>query len=298
MKSKEKILIDLHMHTVHSDGTNSVVEMLKKAKELNLEVISFTDHDNVDSYNDLEQIKIEEYYRGKIIVGVEFTTLFLGHTIEILGYGCDYKIIDKALKNFYTPKFKAKDHKYQMLLLAKNIKTMGLTFDFSNKDNCKDFHSFYEELIRHPENYNLVKDDLLANFRNFLRKGYANPCSELYINKENSYLKIDKIVDLIHSSGGKAFLAHPFVYQFKDTKNMLDKIFDSAKIEGIECFYSSFSNEQTNFLLKYAAENNLLISGGSDYHGALRPQVSMGKGVGNLNIKKSIINNWDIYFFN
>ena len=71
-------MIDLHMHTIYSDGTDSVEELLKKANALNLDIISITDHDSCDAYYELEKCNVNDYYKGKIIVGCEFTTSFDG----------------------------------------------------------------------------------------------------------------------------------------------------------------------------------------------------------------------------
>ena len=64
-------MIDLHMHSTNSDGTDSVIDLLKKAEEKNLDYISITDHDTCNGYDELEKIDVKEYYNGKIIPGIE-----------------------------------------------------------------------------------------------------------------------------------------------------------------------------------------------------------------------------------
>ena len=64
------------MHTTYSDGTDSVVELLEKAEKANLEVISITDHNSCMSYFEMDNIDINELYKGSIILGCEFTTTF------------------------------------------------------------------------------------------------------------------------------------------------------------------------------------------------------------------------------
>ena len=95
-------MIDLHIHTTHSDGTDTIKQVLIKANELDLEVISFTDHNTCIVYEELEKINISKLYKGKIIVGCEFTTSFNNKIIEILGYGFNYKEISKFLNQFYN----------------------------------------------------------------------------------------------------------------------------------------------------------------------------------------------------
>ena len=67
---------------------------------------------------------------------------------------------------------------------------------------------------------------------------------------------------------------------------------DNYNINGIECYYTTFSNEQSSFLLNICKENNLLVSGGSDYHGTFKPNVELGIGFGNLEVPDVILNNW------
>ena len=85
-------MIDLHMHTVYSDGTNTCKEILEKAKKNNLSYISITDHNNCGVYKELVNPEIRNIFKGKIIRGVELNTKILGIPIEILGYDVDTEI--------------------------------------------------------------------------------------------------------------------------------------------------------------------------------------------------------------
>ena len=83
-------MIDLHLHTKHSDGTDSVKELLENVENANLDIISITDHDSVDAYFELEDDNLRKIFSGKIITGVEMKTHYNGIPIEVLGYGVDY----------------------------------------------------------------------------------------------------------------------------------------------------------------------------------------------------------------
>lgn len=90
---------------------------------------------------------------------------------------------------------------------------------------------------------------------------------------------------------GKVFLPH--IFEYKDnSKKILDFILDNYSIDGIECYYTTFSKEQSDFLLNICNEKNFLISGGSDYHGTFKPNVELGTGLGNLSVPENILNNW------
>lgn len=77
-------MIDLHMHTKYSDGSDSCIEILEKVQDRKLNVISITDHNTALAYEELEKIDIEKYYKGKIISGIELNTKVLNIPIEIL----------------------------------------------------------------------------------------------------------------------------------------------------------------------------------------------------------------------
>ena len=99
-----------------------------------------------------------------------------------------------------------------------------------------------------------------------------------------------EVIDIIHKAGGKAFLAHPFEYKFKDTIGFINDLRKEKELDGIECFHPSANQEQRNILVDYAKSNNLYISGGSDYHGSPKPYIEIGIGRGDLNISKEILN--------
>lgn len=101
-----------------------------------------------------------------------------------------------------------------------------------------------------------------------------------------------EVIDIIHKAGGKAFLAHPFEYKFKDTIGFINDLRKEKELDGIECFHPSANQEQRNILVDYAKSNNLYISGGSDYHGSPKPdiEIGIGRGRGDLSISKEILN--------
>ena len=96
---------------------------------------------------------------------------------------------------------------------------------------------------------------------------------------------------MIHSAGGIVFLAHPYEYSTNITDN-LQSIIDNFKLDGLECYYSTFTEAQTNRLLELCKKNNLYVSGGSDYHGAKRAGVNIGTGKGNLCVDENRCGLW------
>ena len=292
-------MIDLHMHTTYSDGTDTVKELLEKAESLGLEVISITDHNTCKAYYEMENFNVKEMYKGDILVGCEFTTSFDNRLIEVLGYGFDYKNINKYLEEFYSDELVNKRTNILYNRLLDKIKELDLEFHLERVRDKKFKNEFfergiYEELVKYENNKEKLKEDVWASFSNFYRKGLTNPKSKLFINHAEFKPSIKEIVKLIHENDGIAFLAHPYQYKFTDTENFLDKLYNEVALDGVECFYTTFSEEQTNYLLDFAKERNLLISGGSDYHGTNKENHNLGIGRGNLKISKDIISNYNI----
>lgn len=290
-------MIDLHMHSVYSDGDKTVEEMLKMCEDKKLEYISITDHNTCAAYKD-KNILNNNIFSGKIIKGVEMNATFENKNIEILGYNIkEPKIIEDWSKKFFSDEVLRKQQEDSKNKLLRICDRKGLIYDESaiKKDiPLTDYITIYiyKELIRHEENYKILGE--FANSLNlFIRKGLMNPESEYYTGSDDILKPNYKdVINIIHEAGGLAFLAHPFEYRFNDTIDFIDKLRNQKELDGIECFHPSANEKEMNILLEYARKNNLYISGGSDYHGKKKPDVEIAIGKGNLNIEKEYVKEW------
>lgn len=291
-------MIDLHIHTNNSDGTDTVIQLLNKAESLNLEYISITDHDNCNAYQELEKINISDYFSGKIIPGIEIKCTYKKRTIEVLGYKINTEKMNNWLREFYKDKQRdILQTKYFNLLYSK-CKKMGLKL--SEKDSIewnpqKDWASFtiYSDLKKYEENRNIMPEDMWEEFSGFNRKYCNNPNHILYIDKSEDYPTLEQTIQAIKECGGLVFMPHLFIYKWVENKeNFIRELVDDYDIDGLECYYTDFTNEQTEFILNLCNEKHLYKSGGSDYHGLNKEKISLAKGYGNLNINKEIIKNW------
>ena len=96
---------------------------------------------------------------------------------------------------------------------------------------------------------------------------------------------------MVHQSGGLAFLAHTFAYS-PNIASELQNIIDNYALDGLECFYTTFTREQSNYLVNLCKEQNLFMSGGSDFHGTRKVNHNLGVGRGNLNIDEKVVESW------
>lgn len=293
-------MIDLHIHSTNSDGSKTVKEILTEAQNLGLTTISLTDHETCGAYNELERINIKDYFKGNIINGIELKSQYKDIVLDILGYGIDYKEMSKYLEECYKGMTREKIQESQLKEFYKIGLKNKLTLrpiDELNWDRTRDWASivFYNEIKSHLENKSKVPSDLWEDFKNFKNNHYHIKGNTFYINMAKDYPKIEKIIDIIHQSGGKAFIAH--IYQYKEIENKileLKEIISKYSIDGIECYHSIFSNSESEKLQKFAKSHNLLISGGSDYHGINKPDISLGIGKGNLEVPDKILVDWNL----
>ena len=145
--------------------------------------------------------------------------------------------------------------------------------------------------INNVEYAKYIDEDAWKNSNIFYRKYMSNPDTLFYINMDDVLPSFEKASKIIKEAGGLVFIPHIFEYR-DNSEKILEYILSHYKIDGIECYYTTFTEEQTERLLNICKEKNLLISGGSDYHGKNKVGVEMGIGKGNLKIENNIIENW------
>lgn len=289
-------MIDLHIHTKYSDGTSEVLEILKMAEEKHLEYISITDHNSCMAYKELENIDIKKYYSGKIITGVELNTSINGINIELLGYGIDTKYIQEKLKTMYiTAKERNEIEKDQLIQRCNDLKIE--LEDPEMKYFDEQIHKYYstyllEQIKKNPINKkHFLSRESWEDAMKFYRKEMCNEKSKFYIDNTKLYPSIEEVIELIKQANGLVFVPHIYIYGEK-SEIVFKNIINNYKVDGFECFHSKFTKEQSQEILKYAKENNYYISGGSDYHGKVKPEIKIGEGKDNLNINKEIILPW------
>lgn len=292
-------MVDMHIHTVYSDGTKTVEEVLKICEEKKLEYVSITDHNTCLQYED-ETLKYNNIFSGKIIKGAEMNATFQNKNIEVLAYDIkETQIIEDWSQKFFSEKILRNKQNEEKRKFLEICDKKGLIYDESKIEkniSLTDYITIYiyYELIRHEENFDILGEEYVKSLNAFIRKELMNPESEFYTGINDIPKPMYKdVVDIIHKAGGKVFLAHPFEYRFSDTINFINELRKERELDGIECFHPSSAEDNKNeILLDYARHNKLYISGGSDYHGSKKPDIEIGTGRGNLHIEKNFIEEW------
>ncbi|WP_238884065.1 PHP domain-containing protein [Clostridium sp. YIM B02551] len=285
-------MIDLHIHTTTSDGSDEPKDILIKAQKLGLKYISITDHDSIGAYTKLKDINIHDYYDGKLIPGCEFSAVHNGKPIEILGYGIDFEVINSSGivsdENFY-----ARENSYlnKMKEICRNL-NIKYSEDLSIKGKYFATQMLHADIRKYPENEKHFHKDIWENLNAFYRTCVNNPDSPFFLDQMKDYLTVNEAADLIKKAGGKSFLAHLYGYFVEDHVEFLNSIVSLNALDGIECYHSLHSIERTRYLLNYCREHNIYSSGGSDYHGKLKPNVKMGESIADTNIPYDILAPW------
>lgn len=257
MKANKRV--DLHLHTTASDGSDTPCELIRKAKEAGIEVISITDHDTIVGLAEA----IGQRKNGvKIITGIEFSCCFFGvggFDCHILGYGFDPE---------HPKLLSAITHGRQMRLAKLGARLMYLKNVFGIE--------FTEDEIGWLHSLNSVARPHLAQL--IIKRGLADSVAEAF----DKYLKVDgfpddridagEAIDAILAAGGIPVYAHPLG---GEREARLDPDELSRRVgallplglKGLECLYSRYSVKESELLISLARKHDLLVSGGSDYHG-------------------------------
>lgn len=287
-------MVDLHTHTSYSDGTYTVKELLKEAEKTGVTMLSITDHDKVDAHLEMKEFNVKEYYTGKIIVGTEFSMAYEGKRMELLGYGFDISKVKPWLDKNYSKEKLLNDNVMEFneiynICIEKGVKVTE-NLEYIPTDYPVD--TIYYDIIKYEENKKFFTDEEWTNIDVFWRKCSNNKDFILYWDFSKRIPQAKEVSDLIRSAGGKVFIAHLFKYQTNNHIELLNHLVKDNIIDGVEVYYSAFTNEQIAELEKYCKKYNLLISAGTDFHGLKKPDRKIGIGFGNMNVKEEVVKNW------
>ena len=148
-----------------------------------------------------------------------------------------------------------------------------------------------KEITKHKENKKLLSEYAWNSSKIFYRQYMSDPKTNLYVEMDDLVPDFETACNLIRKARGLVFIPHIYEYK-KNSETILKHILQNYKIDGIECYYTTFTEAQHKKLLNICKEHNLFISGGSDFHGTIRPDVDIGIGHGNMQIPNEILDSW------
>lgn len=276
--------IDLHVHSNCSDGSCTPEELVELAIQNDLVAFALTDHDTVEGVE--RAMKAAEERHIQVIPGVELSCEYeispsRKKEIHILGYNLDYNQPELC----ETLDAVAKERDDRNRKMCENLNRDGYPID-------------YESLMERFKNTIVTR----AHFARFLMEKGAIPSIDSAFKKilaqdgpyfvMRKYLTPERGIELIKKAGGIPVLAHPLLYKMSVTElhNLLTEL-KGYGLQGIEAMYSRNRGNDEAFVRKLASEYDLFITGGTDFHGANKPDLEIGRGEGNLRVPVMLLEN-------
>lgn len=256
---------DLHCHSTCSDGSLSPVEIVQLAKQIGLSALSITDHDTIEAYK--TAIPAAKEAGIDLMTGVEFSTTLNDVSVHILGYGfsADEQIIQTLCMQHTARRH---DRNKQILkLLAKH--GMPITEEELSAVCPITEQPFQHSTGRPHIALAMMRKGYIDSVHNAFAKYLAEdkPCYAPGVS-----FNVEETLEAIHKAKGIAIIAHPHLQKStKIIKKLLEMDFD-----GIECFYGNFPPQRHQKWIKIANHKNWLITGGSDFHGSIKPHIPLG----------------------
>lgn len=237
---------DFHMHTIHSDGVNTVSEVMRFAKEANLDYISITDHDSLSGSIEASLIESDDL---KVIYGIEMSSYMNDESIHILGY---FNSIDDTyeLQNFLDGQLQKR--------VERALKIRDLLKEHFNIEISKELLLSVKSITRGHiarciklAGYNYTKEDI---FKHMLGDG-----CKAYL--PSTKLSTRQAINILKKAGAVVVIAHPVLIKKNDIEEII-----SYGVDGLEAIYPLNKDSDTTRLLGLARKHNLLVTAGSDFH--------------------------------
>lgn len=247
------MIFDLHIHTTFSDGEFSPDEVLQLANKRRINGIAITDHDTVNGIK--PTLELGKKYRGlHIIPGIELGTLFEDEEVHILGYFVDYtsKTLIEATEMLKLNRIK------RGIKIVEKLNYLGMELSYEIiKEFTKDGFIGRPHIAKALLEKGYVKSVEEA-FKRLLNRG-----KPAYVQRETLTLK--ETINLIHKVDGIAILAHPGLLK---NKSIISKCIYYG-VDGLEAIHSKHDKKDVKVLLDIARANNMIVTGGSDFHGRI-----------------------------
>ncbi len=252
---------DLHCHTTCSDGSMSPMEILQLAKQVGLSALSITDHDTINAYHNIfpsaKELGIE------LLTGVELSTSLHNISVHILGYG--FQADSEIMQDFCKKHIQRRNSRNQTILELLTKHGMPLTLQ-----DIMPYATTADNTIGRPHIATaMLNKGYVASFQEAFKKflGEDCPCYSPGVS-----FSVEETIDVIHQAQGIAVIAHPHLIKNQTALNTLL----TMNFDGIECYYGKFYTEQHQRWLKIAKNKGWLVTGGSDFHGTIKPNINLG----------------------
>lgn len=271
-------MIDLHTHSTASDGSYSPRDLVHLAKAGGLQALAITDHDTVAG--NLEALEAGRELGVEVVPGVEISADSTAGTIHIVGL-------------FINPDDQEMEATLRELRLFREERNRKMIARLAELGIHLTLHELVMEaggdLVGRPHFASLlVKKGHVKHYQEafdiYLKSG-----GKAYLDKKR--LPSDQAIAMIKDAGGIPILAHPYTMREKardDFEERLRELIEHG-LRGIEVYYAEHSHADQILFADLARRYNLLVSGGTDFHGAVKPDVMLGRGYGSMKIPYELL---------
>ena len=275
--------IDLHTHTCKSDGSYTPTELVDYAIEKGLSAVAITDHDSIEGLG--EALSHAKALREKglpsieVIPGIEFSTKYEKQDVHIVGLyiAYDSPVFLESLNAFVNSRTN------RNIKMCENLQGADIDITYEKLQA-----RFPDAVITRAHYASYLLEQGYVKSRQDAFAKYLGDHTKYFVPREK--VTPSQAVALILQAGGVPILAHPPLYHMGQER--LDALTASLKedgLMGIEAFYSTYTNQDVRDMLHLAQKYDLLLSGGSDFHGANKPGLDLGCGYGKLYVPEDLL---------
>lgn len=263
-------MVDLHVHSNKSDGTFTPSELVTMAIKKNLTALALTDHDTTDGLEELANAAA-----GKplaVVPGIELSTEYEGKDIHIVGLFIDPTQSDfrAHLKAFV----KSRDDRNRKM--CANLQEAGIPISYEALQEANPG----SVITRAHYGTWLLEHGVVSSVADAFSK-YLGDHTPYFVPREK--VTPQQAVSLTQKAGGLAILAHPILYRMsRERLDILVRCLKEVGLTGIEAIYATYNSREENQIRQLASRYDLLLSGGSDFHGFAKPKLELGTGYGHL----------------
>lgn len=262
--------IDLHTHSTASDGSFTPTQVIEAAVRAGLKAVALTDHDTIAGIP--EAMAAAEKYDIEFIPGIELSAFYLNQEVHIVG----------LFLNINDEQFIQRLESFREIRDQRNTAMIQKMTDAGINISIEKIREMDGDAVITRANFAryLLHIGYISSIDEAFDK-YLSPGKPFFVPKTG--VTPEDAIRAICDNGGIAILAHPLSYKFSSSQlDTCIKLLKSYGLKGIETRYSTFSAADERDMKRLADRHGLLYSGGSDFHGNVKPHISIGKGMGKL----------------
>ena len=270
-------LIDLHSHTDESDGTSSPSQLIEEAVRVGLQTLGVTDHDTFAGYD--RAVPLARAAGIELICGIELSTKLHGRSVHLLGYFFSQDRLRDIRDWVLDMQAARRDRNIRLI-----ARLQSLGFDIT----LEEVQARGRGLTARPHFAQVMLDKGYVTTLQQAFDDYLDESAIGYVYRQEP--QFAEAVARIRNAGGIASLAHPVRIRL-NVPEVLPELC-AGGLNAIEVYHSDHSPEQTGLYLSLAERHQLMITGGSDFHGSAKPGILLGTGRGgNLKIPRNLLEN-------